>query len=219
MAHLNAPRFPDEVAVGYEFGPEYSVEVVRLGARDERRNALSLRGMCKGQCAHPVLEPEGFRALLAFFRAVGKGRLNTFRFKDWSDYEVGPDQGVLAQSTLADAVPGRTLQLQRLYHVAVGFAELRDVQAPIGATVTLLDASADPPVALVPGSDYTLDDTLGIVTMAADTDPATLAWVGEFDCVCRFDTDHMPASMQAFALHGWDAIPVQEVYLYPEDIA
>lgn len=55
--------------------------------------------------------------------------------------------------------------------------------------------------------------TTGIVTMTSGT---PLTWASEFDCHCRFDTDHMKAvtmdrSLTDGLVIGWSSIPVIEV--------
>lgn len=210
MAHLNSVRFPDDLSVGLEYGPEFEIEVVSFGARGEQRNALSTRGMCSGECGHAVRVPEDFQVLLKHFRSV-KGPLHSFRFKDWLDYECGSAEGVLSG---IGPSPARNFQLQKLYFTATGFAEVRDIQQPITATVQLYDGAT----LLTPTTDYTIDDRLGIVTTTADRDAEALRWLGEFDNAVRYATGRMAASMQAFEIAGWDTIPIKEVYLQPEDV-
>ncbi len=202
MAHLNSTRFPDGLDYGVEYGPDFVTEIATTVSKHESRDMILPRALCSGDCSKTLNTPDDYRTLLKFFRSMG-GKFHSWRFKDWSDFECALAEGVLIGLT------ARTFQLAKLYYTAVGFEEVRYIQAPIAAGMVLKDGATT----LALTTDYDIDDALGIITTTADRDAATLTWSGEFDNACRFDTDSMRGSFDKFEAVSWPQIPIQEVRL------
>jgi uncharacterized protein (TIGR02217 family) len=202
MAHLNTVRFPEELDYGVSYGPDFVTTVVMTEGGQESRNRVAARGKCSGDCAASLQTPEQYAILLKFFRSVA-GRFHTWRFKDWTDYQCAITEGVLI------GLSSNTFQLAKLYFTAVGFEERRHIQAPIAAGL-VLELSGTP---LLLTTDYTLDDATGIVTTTAPHAAADLAWSGEFDNVCRFDSDSMKGRFDKFEAVSWNQIQIKEVPL------
>lgn len=201
MSHLNTVRFPEDLAVGMVYGPEFVTEVVVTVARKEKRNQVSTRSLCVGDFSSAHRFASDFVEYLKFFRAV-RGRLHTFRLKDPTDYACALAEGVVAE------IDSTHFQLQKKYETG-GLEELRDIQQPIALSIVLENSGA----ALAVGVDYTLDDATGIITTAAPHVAANLTWSGEFDNAVRFDTDKMAPTIDAFEVFSWSGIPVREVVL------
>lgn len=199
MAHLNTVRFPDGLAVGVVYGPEFVTEVVALSSGAEKRNRVRRNALCVGDCAHAPKNEADYDVLLKFFRGMN-GRLNTFRFKDYSDYRCAATEGVVVGLT------ARTFQLSKLYFLATGFEEVRTIQAPIDGGFVLYNSGT--PLTLT--TDYTLNTATGIVTTVADRVAANLSWSGQFDNVVRFDTDRMATSIDNHKIFTWGGIPIKE---------
>lgn len=156
MAFQNTVRFPDSIARGVTFGPEFVTEIGVVPSGGESRNQLRIRALCVGECAHALKTQEQLDELLLFFRAM-HGRAHSFRFKDWSDYIV-----TAAMSQLLLISPN-VYQLCKLYYVATGFEELRYITKPLAAGLAIqLNGSA-----LTLSTHYSVVDTTGIVTFTS----------------------------------------------------
>lgn len=203
MAHLNTIRFPDGIALGVTYGPEFVTEIAAMVSGKEKRNSVRQRALCVGDCSHVPRLEEHYGELLKFFRGMN-GRANTFRFKDYTDFEVALTEGVVEE--IGD--DGTSFQLCKKYFVATGFEEVRLIQAPIAAGLVLKDGATT----LTYTTDYTVTAT-GIVATTAPRDAEDLTWSGEFDNVCRFDTDRMATAIDAARVFSWGGIPIREVRL------
>jgi uncharacterized protein (TIGR02217 family) len=98
MAHLNTTRFPEQIAVGAVYGPEFATEIVQVQSGREKRNQVRTKALCVGDVSHAPRLKDDFPELLKFFRAVN-GRFNSFRFKDFTDYECAISEGVVSGLT------------------------------------------------------------------------------------------------------------------------
>lgn len=136
--------------------------------------------------------------LLAFFR-VAKGKANTFPFRDWSDYKVSTSEGVLTQLTSS------TYQLSKRYAHSYG-SETRPIKLPVDAVLY----SGSPLSLLASGVDYTLDLSTGIATFGSPTVVTPSAWSGQFNLICRFDTDELRLIAEDLNFFRSQIIPVIE---------
>jgi len=196
---LESPRFPDAISLGAVGGPGYSTDIVVVNSGAESRNINWSLPLSSYDVAHGVRSPEQMDVLIAFFRTV-KGRGHSFRFKDWTDFQVSPATSGL---TLIDDT-AHTYQLAKRY-INGDETETRPIQKPVAESFALFSAG----VQMITG--YALDATTGIVTL--DDTGVDLTWSGEFDVPCRFDTDVMKITMDARQFYSWGQIPVVEIRL------
>lgn len=190
MADLEAPRFPEEISVGSQFGPGYSTRLARnLGGKTavnkNRDNALY-----EGDVLHGVRSQEQLNDLLAFFQHVG-GRFLCWRFKHFGDFLVAFGEGYLVEITA-----NTTWQCwrRRTFGPALGNHK---VQKLVSGTI-----------AVQGGGSYTIDHNTGIITRTSGANPT--GWTGEFDFRCRFNTDKMLPSWISFELYDWGPVPIIE---------
>lgn len=195
MPFIETPRFPDAISYGAEGGATFLTDVVIVNSGAEYRNQVRSLELGRWDVSHAARLPAAYRPLAAFFR-VAAGRANGFRFKDWTDFEVGSGEGVF---TLLTAT---TFQMHKRYTAGAATYDRR-IQKPVSGTVTVTG-----------GTTPTVDYATGIVTVAAGT---PTSWTGEFDVPCRFDTDEMRAITRDRAgddlIIGWNAIPIVEIRL------
>jgi len=183
MAFLEI-RFPLDISYGATGGPGYKTDVVALGSGFESRNQNWLAARGSWDVAKACKNATMRRALLAFFR-VAKGRAHGFRFRDWSDYKVVDEEGVLVATATPDVY-----QLVKRYQNTAG-QEDRTIYKPVTAAIY------EGVTLLVAGVDYTLDATTGLVTVAANSPPIVpTSWLGEFDIPVRFDTDKLDLTVE-----------------------
>jgi uncharacterized protein (TIGR02217 family) len=155
MAFFESPRFPEAIAFGAVGGPRFSTTVVETVSGREQRTGLWQYPLHEWDVAQGVKTSAQFAALRAFFLAA-RGRLHTWRFKDWADYQVqNASEGIVAS-------PGwPAAQLYKRY-ISGGQSLDRKITKPVAGTVALYNGAA----LLSAGSDYTLDTTTGIASPA-----------------------------------------------------
>ena len=206
MAFIESPRFPDRIAYGAAGGPEFKTEIsVPISGREERNSAWAYPRH-SWDVSHGINGQADYDALRAFF-LIAKGRANSWRFKDWSDYQAahtGDGKGVALGLTTT------TFQLVKRY-TSGSTTQDRLIRKPIAAGFELKDTG----VTLTLTTDYTLDATTGIVTTVVPRTAANLTWSGEFDVPMRFDTDKLDGRIvsrnaQKGLLYEWSAIPIVE---------
>lgn len=174
MAFLDI-RFPTSISYGAVGGPGYSTDVVTLNSGFENRNQNWSAARCSYDAAKGCKTDQDRIDLIAFFR-IAKGKMHSFRWKDWSDFEVLAGEGVLT------ALGGGTFQLAKQYTNSAG-TETRPITLPLNAVVKQGSAT------LVLNTHYTLNLTTGVLTIIGSPTPAPDSWTGQFDVPVRFDTD------------------------------
>lgn len=97
----------------------------------------------------------------------------------------------------------------------VGVGEYVAVSGVTGTAASLLNGLLLPVMA-VSGADVTVGvNTAGLTasggTLSLYRQAASMTAACEFDVPCRFDTDHMATSVQAYEIYSWNQIPIVEV--------
>jgi len=188
MSFINSPRFPDDISYGSEGGPLYQTHVETIQSGFESRNQNWSRARHVYDVSYGVREMPQLRTLTAFFHQM-RGRLHTFRYKDWGDYTATSED---AAGEIVDV--GGTLYLAKVYGTANPYTRI--ITKPVQGTI------------LVNGSDtgFTLDYTTGVITGPTAGDP----WTGEFDVPVRFDQDELPTNLESLRV-GSTAVRLIEV--------
>jgi uncharacterized protein (TIGR02217 family) len=174
----------------------FLTDIVTVQSGQEYRNAAWSQARWKGEVRVPAAEMETKgRILLAFFRAVGGGRANKFRVRDWSDYDVKNSEGVFT------TIDSTHFQAWKRYDSGSSFHERK---------ITRLRATPTITVGSVTTPSWDLDT--GILTVASGT---PTHWTGIFDVPARFDTDNMDWHVVGRNANGpiieWQSLPMIEV--------
>lgn len=160
-----AVEFPWCLAMGAVGTPEWMTSVGANQGGFEKRNQVWEDVKYTYDVSTAVRSREDYHMVLAHFNEV-RGRLHTFPFKDFLDFEVGASEGV------AYYVSPGVYQLAKKYGSVDPY--LRKITRPSGATVSM----------------GTLDSNTGLVTVAADqTRTITTHTVGathQFDLATAF---------------------------------
>ncbi len=207
MAFIESPRFPDGMAMGAEGGPGFLTEISEMESGHESRNQVwsEERGRWTISMENRVLSER--QALQAHFRAVGKGRLNGFRFKDHLDFEVAHTDGVLSAVSGSAGV----YQLKKRYTSGANTYD-RPIYKPVSGTVEVKNGAG---AVLVAGVDYSIDTTLGRITMLSSPTPVPASWSGQFDVPVRYDADRMRMRAidrdESGHMVDWTAIELVEI--------
>lgn len=213
MAHIETPRFPDNISEGAVGGPTYNTSIAMTQDGREARNQNWDGSKLSYDVAFGVKTQDQLKELIAFFRSV-KGKMHSFRFKDWTDYTATSSEGLLGETNQSGAFflsgvggTGPTYQLGKRY-VTGAISEDRKIQKIVaGSYVIYKNAGAQ-----TEGVDYTIDINTGIVTFAIDPgggDALTASF--QFDVPVRFDTDEMKVTLEHYNRYVWGQIPLIEV--------
>jgi len=195
-------RLPARLAFGSTGGVERRTEVVTLASGFERRATPWAHGRRRYLIGAGVRSLDDAAALVAFFEGR-RGRLHGFRFRDFADFKscapsatVGPgDQPLGLGDGEAAAFP-----LTKTY------ADLaRPIAKPVAGTVRVA-------VDGVETTEFTLDETTGVVTFATPPAPGAVLTAGfEFDTPVRFDTDRIDVTLESFDAGRVVAAPLVEL--------
>jgi uncharacterized protein (TIGR02217 family) len=195
-------RFPENVSYGSAGGPKFKTDVFTAASGFEQRNSIWADARAEYNVAHGIKDKTDMDAILAFFYNV-RGKATGFRFKDWSDYTLtGQQIGVGDGTTTA-------FQIIKTYVTGASVYE-RQLKKIVANTISGVTVNG---VAQTSPANYSVNINTGIITFVVPPANGHVIVVGalEFDVPVRFDTDHMPISIEAFEVESWSSIPLVEV--------
>lgn len=202
-------RLPEEIERGSQGGPRFRTSVLTLSSGYEKRNIDWELSRAAFSVGYGIQTKADFSLVLDFFYAR-QGRAHSFRFKDWSDFEI-TDQGI-------GATDGTTTQYQIYKRYTSGGINFdRTITKPVGADwVVTVDAVSK--TVLYTGTpvagEAKIDPLTGVLTLNS-TDAATTGLAinvtGDFDIPVRFDTDQIEVNMQTFDAGAIPEIGIIEV--------
>lgn len=190
MAFVETPRFPESIAAGSKFGPEYNTSIARnLGGYEVNNQNWSMP-LYRGDVSMGVVDQSSLDVLLAYFHGVA-GRHNGFRFKSFNDYIATGTQGAVVQLT------STTWQMYKNYTYGA-LSKARKISKPVPNTILITGGGA-----------YSVDYTTGIITKSGGASPT--GWSGQFDFPVRFDIDRFLPPWLSFELYTPSEIAIQEI--------
>jgi len=206
MAFHNV-RLPVDVERGAVGGPQFKTTVLTLNSGKEKRNIDWARARGIWDISYGMDTKANHEAVVAFFYAR-RGRGHSFRFKDWTDFEIGVDATDTEQEIgIGDAVVTK-FQAVRRYTSSVNFDR----------EVTRLVASNPTPRVFVNNVEqtitthYTIDVETGIITfVTAPPDTESVGLIAEFDVPVRFEQDNLQLSADRDDLFNVQAINIIEL--------
>jgi len=159
-------RFPDDIAVGAEGGPEWLTQIVAQLSGFEQRNAAWPVPRRRYTVTLLNRDADDTYQAMSFMLVIAVGRANGFRFKDFLDFEAEAGDGLLGTG-IATGSP--TYQLVKRYTYSV-YTHDRDITKPVAGTV-IVERSGYP--AVVGGSplnagEIEINTVNGVVTFGAD---------------------------------------------------
>ncbi|MBS0235908.1 MAG: DUF2460 domain-containing protein [Proteobacteria bacterium] len=193
-------RFPTNISYGATGGPAFSTNVLTSHAGHEWRQPNWNIALAKYNVAHGVKTEAQLAELISFFRLCC-GRAKGFRFKDWMDYKVEKQVLIIADGKQ------KVFPLYKKYSVRQDVWSMRRINKPVhGSLILKLDNIK------VWDDDYEVDYNQGLITFETPPSEGEELLVSfEFDVPVRFDTDHLAASIDSFAIYSWNEIPLVEV--------
>lgn len=189
-------RLPDEIEQGASGGPAFQTTVLPLSSGGEQRNIDWLEARHEWELGYGIDSKEAYDTVRQFFFAR-RGQAHTFRFKDWSDFQLIDE--VIG---LGDGV-NKTFQLIRTYETAGPSPYFRRITRPVSGTVVL---KVDGVVTAA------TDNGLGVFTFA--TAPALgveVTCTCEFDMCVRFNTDKFQLTLEQVNAGSINSLPIIEV--------
>lgn len=190
-------RLPEDVERGARGGPTWSTFLATARNGREFRNGSREQPLHQYDISYGVQEVTQLEDVRALFMNT-RGRLHSFRFKDWSDYRVDGDQfGVGDDSTTV-------FQLVRVYSFGPE-TFLREITKPVD------DPDFEVRVNGVPTA-VTVDFLTGKVTFGvAPSAGNILSWVGNFDVPVRFELDELNIALAWEEVGDIPSIVLREV--------
>ena len=200
-------RFPTDVSYGTLFGPEYMTDVVVLSSGYEQRNIDWSESRARGDAHYGVKTIDQLQAVISFFHAR-RGRAQGFRWKDILDFKADHEDVAVGDGTTA------VYQLIKVYGTGAT-ASVRSIIKPVGVDYPVGQATDTVEIYIddvLQTGGYTVNYTTGKVTLGGNLGMGSiLSWSGEFDVPCRFDIDHLPASLTLFEVGQISSIPILEL--------
>lgn len=175
-------QFPVDISYGSQGGPSYLTDIVSLENGAENRAAIWSVALYVYDVSYGVKTLVQLQALHEFFHGR-VGQLRSFRFKDFTDFEI-------TQSTLT-ITGSKTIQLTKLYTSSPQTYE-RIIRKPI-APITMRRAT-------VSFTLFTLDDNTGIITL---TTPESTAAISDLTATITNITSASPAVVTTSPAHGF----------------
>lgn len=228
MALLVGVRLPEEIERGALGGPRFNTTVLSLDSGFEKRNQnwIDTRGewdlgygLLRKFQDDPLSVELDLDMLINLFYVAG-GKAHSFRFKDFSDFEIGMENGVdLASPQLIGLGDDVTTQFQVFKRYSFpGGATTHDrfLTKLVASTVRVyLDGALQTLT-----THYTVDADRGNINMV--TAPASTGGTGpggeellaircEYDVHVRFDTDALDVNMELFSAGSWPSFPIIEL--------
>jgi len=212
-------EFPEHIAFQARGGQMFSTQVNEgfSGFEQRNRNWAMSRGKWKIDLNH---KPQSyFYNVYEFWLNVG-GRADAFRFLDPADCNAVNAPCVLVQDS---PYTGRLFQLQQVWK-AGSRSYIKNIVKPVTSAVQKFDGSyCSQTVQLFVGgtlaSGWTLDQTTGLVTLAAQPGSSPVTWMGQYHYPVRFNTDECNRVIEESdivdgnALISWPDVELFEVRL------
>ncbi len=204
-------RFPTNISLTSEGGPERRTEIVTLGSGHEERNTRWADSRRSYNAGYGIKSLDELHTVLEFYEER-RGRLYGFRWKDHTDYkssppstEITPDDEIIATGNGTTD----TFQLTKTYGSTYAPYK-RDITKPVSGTVLIVVNSNQQ----TPGIHYTIDHTTGQINFLPGHIPAngtTITAGYEFDVPVRFDTDKLTIDLTKFNAGQIPSIPIIEI--------
>lgn len=184
MAYIDA-ILNEEVAYGFQGGPEYMTSAVELENGIEIRDSKWKYPRHKYSAEFDNLDDAVRDTIINVFHAC-RGKRHSFKFKDWNDFTATNEPLNVSAEYIGTTNP---VQLYKTYNFGIAYT-IRPVQAVATATIYLGGVAIS----------GTVDTETGMFTPAVAWVAGSYTWSGEFYVWVRFDSDY-----NSFTINSWRA--------------
>lgn len=206
-------RFPIEISLGAQGGPERRTEIVVLGSGYEERNSRWEDLRRSYNAGYGIRSLDDLHAVIAFFEER-RGRLHGFRWRDHTDWK-SCDPGEMPDTL--DQVIGTGDGVETTFELVKTYGGLfapwvRRIKKPeAGSVKVAVDGieQSEP-------ADFHTDTQNGMIVFQPGSIPVSGATVTAgfaFDVPVRFDTDQLEINLQGFKAGAIPSIPIIEIRL------
>lgn len=193
-------RLREDIERGAQGGPQFKTTVIELSSGKEKRNINWSEARAKYNIAYGIQQREDFQEVLAFFYAR-RGKAHSFRFKDWSDFEMAR-----AQIGVGDGVD-TTFQIAKTYEDGA-YEYVRNIYKPVSGSVSVWVNNS----LRTEGTHYTVNYLTGLITFTAPvTDTHAVEVQCQFDIAARFDIDELGVELVWYDAGSVPDITIVEV--------
>jgi len=198
MTFIESPRFPEFISEGASGGPTFKTEVFPTVDGLEQRSSKWTRARHMYDFSFGIREMADMDLLRDFFIAV-RAKTNSFRFKDWNDFE-------LVDEVIGTGDGSRVLfQITKTYKTGT-FNYVRRIRKPVDGIQVRVDGTLQ-----IEETDYEIDLTTGLITFyTAPGNGLQVSVTGEFDVPVRLDVDSMIAGHVGYDAQDWAGISLVE---------
>lgn len=185
-------RLDEDIEQGATGGPSFLTTVMALSGGQEKRNIEWQFPRQEWDISFGIQSAADFEQVKNMFYNTF-GRALGFRFKDWTDYQIGDPVGYVAvdsQSIGVFASGNKVFQMFKTYTIGA-YSMNRKITRPVQGTLKVYIDN----VLKTETTDYTVDYSTGIISFVATHDTSTASISTEFDVPVRFDSDLFKAKV------------------------
>ena len=216
-------KLPDDIEKGAVGGPRFKTTVLTLESGFEKRNIDWAQARGQWDIGYgimtkedPIVQFATLDVIRDFFYAR-QGRAHSFRFKDWSDFDIGDkDNPTVMNQAIGLGDDANTIFQIFKEYTSGGITYNRPVTKIVTGTISVLIEDV---VQTDPG-DYTVDLNTGIITFVVA--PASTGGSGaggaeivqvacEFDVHVRFDIDQLQTNLEVYNAGAIPQIDIAEL--------
>jgi len=197
-------KLDEDIEKGAEGGPGYKTSVLILSSGFEQRNIDWSRTRGLWDISYGMDKKANQEIVLAFFHAR-RGRAIGFRFKDWTDFQIGSDNPDAPQEIFVTDGAKDKFQVVRRYVSGPTTFDRETTRLVTGTVRVFLDAVEQ-------FSGFTIDVDTGVIDFTvAPTTGQSLGIICEFDVPVRFDIDELTMRAERDDVFSFPRIPLLEV--------
>jgi len=185
-------RLPEDIERGATGGPRFKTSVTTLSSGFEKRNVEWSKVRGRWDIAYGLTSLDQVADVINMFYAA-QGRARGFRFKDWSDFQIGKQADDSTRQSIGTGDGAKTeFDVFKRYGIANVSYDRRIYKLVSGTTKVFLDG-VEPPFG------FSVDVNLGRITFnSAPAEGVDVSVITEFDVPVRFDTDELPIETELF---------------------
>lgn len=198
-------RLPDEIEKGAKGGPGFNTTVNQLFSGHEKRNVNWQDTRGSWNIGYGIEYKDGGLDELKAFFYTRRGKAHSFRFKDWSDYEIGDMEEETPQEIGTGDAAETEFQIEKRYSSG-GYTFHREITKPVNGTLRVFLSGVEQ------FSGWSANYATGIITfITAPGGSVSVSILCEFDVPVRFDTDKLDIDMEIYNAGSVPEIPIVEV--------